>query len=153
MFARFIFAICLCFGSGAVLAQVVAIDGRNEPYASMPAIQGITAFSMIDLRVAALNQAVGVYRTRHGASTLPVGSTIAFTYGDGSTEKALVGCRVSPVCVQPIPGTQTAAPSGTGGGGIAGWLPGGGFIWVFGSRCVVVTESGRIPCDEYTGPK
>lgn len=119
---RIVFAVLfLLFASAPAYSQGISIDARNSPYNQVAPAQGIGIGDMNDLRIAAGLGLVGMYRTTHGALSVPVGTVVTVTYQDGSKEKFTVVCLIGSYCVQPIANTQQPPPSGGGGGG--GGLP------------------------------
>lgn len=106
----------LVFLAFAAVAATVSINASAYPYTKVPAAQDLTAYEMVDLRIAGLTGLVGMYRSTYGIYSLPVGTKIKVTWGDGSVEEALVACLSGTPCVQPIPGTQK--PPSEGGGGL-----------------------------------
>lgn len=116
----------LIFTTFAVVAATVTINAAAYPYNQVPAAQSLSAFEMAELRIAGLTGLAGMYRITHGLGSLPIGSKIKVTWGDGSVEEGAVVCLAGSVCVKPVPGTQKAATSGGGGGGGGGSGGGGG---------------------------
>ncbi|WP_230116485.1 hypothetical protein, partial [Stenotrophomonas lactitubi] len=104
----------LIFTTFAVAAATVTINAAAYPYNQVPAAQSLSAFEMAELRIAGLTGLAGMYRITHGLGSLPIGSKIKVTWGDGSVEEGAVVCLAGSVCVKPVPGTQKAA---SGGGG------------------------------------
>lgn len=112
--------------SFVAIAAAVSINASRAPYSSVAAAQGLSVNSMTELRTAGLLGLAGMYRAVNGVSSLPVGSTINVTWGDGSKEIGQVVCLVGSPCVQPVPGTQRGGGGGGGGSGNAGGNYGGG---------------------------
>lgn len=116
------------FVSGACLAIAafaarISVDFGQTPYSGIPMAGGTTVNSEGEVRSGALTQAGGLYRSEHGPNSLPPGSIIDATYGDGSGESGLVTSTTSSVGVEPIPGTQEQAGGGNQGCGDSGDRP------------------------------
>lgn len=130
----------LFFLAFAAIAATVSINASSYPYNQVLAAQNMSAYEMMELRVAGLAGLAGMYRVTHGVASLPVGSRIKVTWGDGSVEEAAVTCLAGLPCVQPLPGTQKPpSGGGGGGGGMEDGGPGGGFG---GNECSVVPSTG-----------
>ncbi|MBH1513328.1 hypothetical protein I5W19_04605 [Stenotrophomonas maltophilia] len=125
----------LVFTAFAAVAATVSINASSYPYNQVAVAQNLSAYEMVELRRAGLVGLAGMYRITHGIASLPVGSRIKVTWGDGSVEEAAVTCLTGSPCVQPLPGTQqppsrggggAGGGSGGGAGGTGGFNPGGG---------------------------
>lgn len=120
----------------AAIAKSISIDATKVPYSGVAPAQQVGVSDMVEHRLAALLGLVGMYRAVNGFASVPVGTTVKVTYSDGSKEDAIVSCLVGSPCVQPVPGTQQAAPDengggmagGGGGGDMGGWGGHGGGI-------------------------
>ncbi|HID8537003.1 MULTISPECIES: hypothetical protein [Stenotrophomonas] len=110
----------LVFVAFAAIAATVSINASSYPYNQVVAAQEMSAYEMAELRIAGLVGLAGMYRVTHGIASLPVGSRIKVTWGDGSVEEATVTCLGGSPCILPIPGTQKPSSGGGGDGGNAG---------------------------------
>ncbi|HGM7286199.1 MULTISPECIES: hypothetical protein [Stenotrophomonas] len=138
----------LVFLAFAAIAATVSINASSYPYNQVVAAQNMSAYEMAELRIAGLAGLAGMYRVTHGIASLPVGSRIKVTWGDGSVEEAAVTCLSGIPCVQPLPGTQKPpSGGGGGGGGMEDGGPGGGFG---GPDCSVRPRTGTA-CTEANG--
>lgn len=122
--------IALMILSMPLVAAAVTVRAGDAPYNSVPAASGVTVLSISEVRVAAMFGLWGAYRTVHGFTALPRGSTFTVIYSDGSSENATVACVGGTVCVIPVPGTQrrddgTLISNGGGSGGGSGSGSGG----------------------------
>jgi uncharacterized membrane protein YgcG len=124
-----LFVLCLCsattWATCPVGTTVASIKASDQPYSSLPAVQGVTINSEVEIRNAALTAIAGAYRISHGLKTLPVGAQFQVTYTDGSSECGMVDSTTSSLGAVPEAGTQQAAGSG-GGGAAGGGNTGGG---------------------------
>lgn len=137
----------LIFTTFAVVAATVTINAAAYPYNQVPAAQSLSAFEMAELRIAGLTGLAGMYRITHGLGSLPIGSKIKVTWGDGSVEEGAVVCLAGSVCVKPVPGTQKAASGGGGGGGggYSGPISSGSYGGGGGGRTGSVSVGGPSP--------
>ncbi|MBD3680308.1 hypothetical protein H3005_00355 [Stenotrophomonas sp. Br8] len=135
----------LIFTTFAVAAATVTINAAAYPYNQVPAAQSLSAFEMAELRIAGLTGLAGMYRITHGLGSLPIGSKIKVTWGDGSVEEGAVVCLAGSVCVKPVPGTQKAASGGGGGGGYSGPISSGSYGGGGGGRTGSVSVGGPSP--------
>ncbi|EKT4101877.1 hypothetical protein N5D13_00780 [Stenotrophomonas maltophilia] len=149
--------IILAMVAFAAIAKSISIDATKLPYSQVAPAEEVGVSDMVEHRLAALLGLVGMYRTVNGFASVPVGTTVKVTYYDGSKEEALVTCLAGSPCVQPVPGTQKAAPDedgggmagGGGGGDMGDWGGHGGGIGgpSLGGGCV-----GRCNGDVEIGP-
>jgi len=63
----------------AAVAATVTINAGSYPYNQVQSAQGLSAYEMSELRIAGLLGLAGMYRTTHGATSLPPGSKIVVT--------------------------------------------------------------------------
>ncbi|WP_303638093.1 MULTISPECIES: hypothetical protein [Stenotrophomonas] len=113
----------LAFVTFAAVAATVSINASAFPYNQVAPAQEMSVYKMAELRVGGLVGLAGMYRITHGLASLPVGSRIKVTWGDGSAEEAAVTCLAGSNCVQPLPGTQK--PPSDGGDGLGSGSGGG----------------------------
>ncbi|WP_057916329.1 hypothetical protein [Lysobacter antibioticus] len=109
----------------AVVGVAAAVTLRGSTY-QLPAVNGVTVRSDIEIRVAAISAMTAAYRVTNGLSSLPVGTIVTVVYQDGSSEKAEVVSVLSSIQATPIPGTQQLASTGGGGSGGTGGEGGSG---------------------------
>ncbi|RRJ56980.1 hypothetical protein EIM45_21770 [Xanthomonas vasicola pv. musacearum] len=133
VFKRYLAFFALVISSLPVIASAVTIRAGYAPYNQVAPAEGITVLDDSLLRVAAMYDLWGMYRTVNGLTALPRGSTFDVVYSDGSSEKATVACIGATICVIPVPGTQRrddgtliSNGGGGGGGGKSGGSGGGG---------------------------
>ncbi|MGO1070622.1 hypothetical protein [Lysobacter sp. CA199] len=131
----------------AVVGVAAAVTLRGSTY-QLPAVNGVTVRSDIEIRVAAISAMTAAYRVTNGLSSLPVGTTVTVVYQDGSSEKAEVVSVLSSIQATPIPGTQggggtggSGGPGGEGGGGSGG---GGGGANPGGHGCAPKCTGGTV---------
>ncbi|MDV9043411.1 hypothetical protein [Stenotrophomonas sp. RAC2] len=129
----------LVFVAFTAIAATVSINASSYPYNQVVAAQNMSAFDMAELRHAGLVGLAGMYRAAHGVASLPVGSRIKVTWGDGSVEEAAITCLTGSPCVLLLPGTQKpssgGADGGQAGGGDSGDSGGSGGGMVGGGGC------------------
>ena len=98
-------ALLLAIFSVGVIAAGIEIRGDMLPYSNLSSA-GTGVSSTTAERINALTQAAGAYRTMHGSSTLPRGSTFGMRYQDGSSERGRVDSVMGTVGSTPIGGSQ-----------------------------------------------
>ena len=97
--------------------NIVAVDAEYPPVSNYPIFNGTNIHSEGEVRDAAYSQAIGWYRSVHGANSAPIGSVLVLTYGDGSYECAMVTETTGTFMGAVIAGSQHEAGSGSGGDG------------------------------------
>jgi hypothetical protein len=76
--------------TGVAFAATVTINLGDSMYQSRPAINGVSESDETAVRGGAMSQAVGLYRSTHGTSSIQTGQTVKFIYPDGATESGFV---------------------------------------------------------------
>lgn len=115
----------------AFIGTAAAVTLRSSTY-QLPAVNGVTIRSEVEVRTAAISAMTAAYRVANGLNSLPAGTIVTVVYEDGSSERAEVVSAVSSIQATPIPGTQRPAGAGSGGGseggGGGGGAAGGGSV-------------------------
>lgn len=132
MLKRFLLAaLCLVASPAALAVCTASIDYDAGVYASHPNLDGVGWGSLDPERQNAAFTAMGIYRTKNGANSLPANSRMCVTYDDNSTESFNVRCNTSPACLT-ISGDHS--PPASAGGGASGyyWYTG---VWHYSANC------------------
>jgi hypothetical protein len=112
----------------------ININTNDAPYSLLPLVAGLSIYTDVETRDAALTQIAGSYRLLHGGLT--AGTIFGADYVGGTSECVLITDTTSSFGAVPVSGTQVdpsaaagPAPGDTyGGGGGAG---GGGQDYYF----------------------
>lgn len=96
----------------AAAATTLVIETRKPEYRGLTRIGHMTIHMPDEARRLGAAQVAAIYRARSGTpfSTLAPGSTIKVVWPDGSAETVRVTDPSSPLGVDPVKGTQIAAP-------------------------------------------
>lgn len=103
-------------------AQQIIINASQQPYSQYPAINQVTISNDIEVRNAALTQAIGVFRISNPNTPVRTGMQFLMIYHNDSREFGMVVNRFGSVAAVIVPGSQHP---GTSGVGVGGGSPGG----------------------------
>ncbi|WP_162455114.1 hypothetical protein [Pseudoxanthomonas kalamensis] len=103
------------FMCSTAVAATLVFDASSAMYRNLANVDGTNIRTNEYIRLAAITNMIGAYRSLHGAFSLPRGTTIKVVWQDRSSEQFLTTSQYSDVQAVMIPGTQQAASGGGGG--------------------------------------
>lgn len=115
--ARF-YLIGLVALSFAALAATITVYASDPRWNSLNNVAGTGISSELGIRSLGAFVIVRMHNeTPAQSKPIQLGSTFKVVWQDGSSEQVKYQCNTSPaVCAKPVPGTQQAPSSGSGGG-------------------------------------